>query len=141
MMPPRPGDSRLLRGQEPRIAELLGGQLTPLERPRVLTKITDAAPIASTFYRWTYTVVERWWNPTTKLGELKSGGQTYTAFNVCELDNDSTHVGPELDPGDIPAGFTVLAAEGHVEIQAYRSSDGSLVWLFSKPNPIGGSCP
>lgn len=138
--------SRNTRGNESQLARATANVADFWPVTMLVARLTGSTAIGSTTNRWSYTWVEAWWNPAATPDAMadKSGGLNSTdcgvAYNLAEMDNTASVVGPEVDLANVPAGFSVQACEGHVFLYPHRGSDGALVWLFHKINAIDGTC-
>ena len=68
----------------------------------------------------------------------------FYAYNGCELAHrvNSDYDGPGFLHANIPAGYALqpICAGTHVIMMSERSTDGNMIFVFSIPNAIDGTC-
>lgn len=114
--------------------------------PFILGKITGYTALpAPQVNRWLYTWTQANIGSTAQyIFSVPSPEPWYLgeALNVTEAANTTTFVGPNINPANIPAGFTVqpVAIGMYVLLFPGRRENGSPIWLFAVENAIDGVC-
>tara|TARA_R100000664_G_scaffold19967_1_gene29162 strand:- start:6152 stop:6622 length:471 start_codon:yes stop_codon:yes gene_type:complete len=113
--------------------------------------IDSSAAIAGEFYRWEYTVKAASLEYSSMEFSGNSGLTLLKAYNGWEAGNTETAVAALAgeDPDDLQTGFTVEPVPNGVVVMAQSlifsdpdlgGDNNGAYYLFSTPNPIGGTC-
>jgi hypothetical protein len=114
--------------------------------PFILGRITGYTALpAPEVNRWIYTWTQANVGTTARyIFSVPSPEPWYygEALNVTEAANTTTFIGPNVDPGNVPAGLNLMpvAVGMYVLLFPGRRENGSPIWLFAVENAFDGTC-